>query len=193
MLLDLPCVIFAGGKSSRMGEDKSLLPFSNFPTLTQFQLDKLQKIFKTVYISTKDRSKFDFSANFIEDIDIFATSAPTIAFLSVFDKLKCERFFAISVDTPFISKDTIVELLKADDNSHFATIAKSKNTLEPLCGIYHISLRDLFLDMIKNDNHKLNHMLKNIDITMVEVPNEIEFFNLNYPHEYKKALELLNI
>lgn len=44
MLLDIPCVIFAGGKSSRMGEDKALLPFGNFKTLTQYQLTRLQKV-----------------------------------------------------------------------------------------------------------------------------------------------------
>ena len=48
-MIDIPCVIFAGGKSSRMGEDKALLAFGEFPTLTQFQLNKLQKIFKNVH------------------------------------------------------------------------------------------------------------------------------------------------
>ncbi|HIP14156.1 MAG TPA: molybdenum cofactor guanylyltransferase, partial [Sulfurimonas autotrophica] len=27
-MFDIPCVIFAGGKSSRMGENKTLLPFA---------------------------------------------------------------------------------------------------------------------------------------------------------------------
>jgi len=59
-VIDIPCVIFAGGKSSRMGEDKSLLPFSSFKTLTEFQLSRLSKIFKNVYISTKEKNKFEF-------------------------------------------------------------------------------------------------------------------------------------
>ena len=66
-MLDIPCVIFAGGKSSRMGEDKALLPFAEFNTLTEFQLTRLKKIFKTVYISCKDKTLFEFDANFIED------------------------------------------------------------------------------------------------------------------------------
>ena len=67
-MYDIPCVIFAGGKSSRMKKDKSLLPFGGFDTLTQFQLFCLQKLFKTVYISCKDKSKFNFEASFIEDL-----------------------------------------------------------------------------------------------------------------------------
>jgi len=67
-MFQIPCVIFAGGKSSRMGEDKSLLPFGSFSTLTEFQLNRLQKMFKNIYISCKKSSKFDFNADFIEDI-----------------------------------------------------------------------------------------------------------------------------
>ncbi|MDP1784432.1 MAG: NTP transferase domain-containing protein, partial [Sulfuricurvum sp.] len=43
MLFDLPCILFAGGKSSRMGSDKSLLPFGGYPTLAQYQYERLSK------------------------------------------------------------------------------------------------------------------------------------------------------
>jgi molybdopterin-guanine dinucleotide biosynthesis protein A len=44
------CVIFAGGKSSRMGEDKSLLPFGTFSSLAEYQYNRLSNIFDIVYI-----------------------------------------------------------------------------------------------------------------------------------------------
>ncbi len=193
MLLDIPCVIFAGGRSSRMGEDKSLLPFGTFATLTQFQLDKFQKIFKNVYISCKDRSKFDFDAKFIEDIDMGDVFAPTIAFLSIFKNLDCESFFAISVDTPFVSKQSIYALVETDKQSRFATLASSINGIEPLCGIYHKSLVFAFEDMIKDQNHKLMLMLSGFDIKKVHFEDEMEFLNLNHKSEYDKALALLKV
>ncbi|EKN7424859.1 NTP transferase domain-containing protein, partial [Campylobacter coli] len=52
-LENLNCVILCGGKSSRMGEDKSKLIFKN-QTLTQFQVEKFSKIFKNVYVSAKE-------------------------------------------------------------------------------------------------------------------------------------------
>ena len=59
MLYDMPMVIFAGGKSSRMGQDKALMPFGKYNSLAQYQCERLSKIFKNIYISSKT-NKFDF-------------------------------------------------------------------------------------------------------------------------------------
>ena len=46
------CVILAGGKSSRMGQDKTLLPFGGFKTLTHYEVAKFSKVFEEVYVSS---------------------------------------------------------------------------------------------------------------------------------------------
>ncbi len=190
-MLNIPCVIFAGGKSSRMGEDKSLLPFSSSSTLTQFQLSRLNKIFKTVYISCKESSKFDFKANFIEDIQSKNIFAPSIAFISIFEKLSVEKFFVISVDSPFISKAIIDEIFANDDKSFDATIAKTINGIEPMCGIYHRSMQAKLMLMVEKDNHKLGQLLKNSKTNYINFENTKLFLNINNPSEYQKALTLI--
>ena len=187
-MFNIPCVIFAGGKSSRMGEDKSLLPFGNFDTLTQFQLSQLNKIFSTVYISCKKKYKFDFEANFIEETG--SVYAPTAGFVAIFEALKNESFFAISVDSPFVSEKEIKKLLESDTSDADATIAKTKFGIHPMCGIYHRSLESKFSDMLKNDEHKLGFLLKSSNTTFVNFDDEEPFLNLNHPHEYKEALKL---
>jgi molybdopterin-guanine dinucleotide biosynthesis protein A len=192
-VIDIPCVIFAGGKSSRMGEDKSLLPFGNYKTLTEYQLSRLQKIFKKVYISCKNKNKFDFDANFIEDIKTNNIYAPTTGFISVFDSLHVESFFALSVDSPFVSKEEINKIMQKD-SLHVdidACIAKTSSGIQPMCGIYHRSLENKFLKMLKEDNHKLGFLLKSSNTLHVEFDNETAFLNLNHPHEYEKALTLI--
>jgi len=188
MLLDIPCIIFAGGKSSRMKRDKSLLPFANYKSLTHYQYEKLSKIFKKVYISTKDSSKFDFEAKFIIDKynDLYA---PTNGFLSIYNFLHEESFFVIGVDLPFIDKDIILKIYNEDSNKFDATIARTNNSLESLCGIYHKSLENKFKEMLKNDNHKLQYMLKNSNIKEVFFKDILKFKNLNYFNEYLDALK----
>ena len=190
-MIDIPCVIFAGGKSSRMGEDKALLPFSNSPTLTQFQLQKLQKLFKYVYISCKNKDKFDFEANFIEDVKTDNIFAPTTGFIAVFKELEAKSFFVISVDTPFISKNVIEKIIENDNPHAEATIARLACGIQPMCGIYHRSLKNKFIKMLDADNHKLGFLLKNSDTTYVDFEDEKPFLNLNNPYEYKEALTLV--
>jgi molybdopterin-guanine dinucleotide biosynthesis protein A len=189
-MIDIPCVIFAGGKSSRMGEDKALLPFGAFPTLTEFQLFRLCKIFKNVFISCKESSKFDFEAHFIRDVKTDSLFAPTAGFVAIFQELQEECFFAISVDAPFIGEKEILAII-ANDNPHAdATIAKTPQGMEPMCGIYHRSLENSFIRMFQNDNHKLGFLLKNASTVFVEFEDTKPFLNLNHPHEYQEALKL---
>jgi len=192
-MFDIPCIIFAGGKSSRMGEDKSLLPFGSFNTLTQYQLHKLQKLFKNVYISCKSSNKFDFKANFIEDVKTQNVYAPTAGFVAIFEKLNYDRFFILSVDAPFVNEYVINELIKEDKASFDATIAKTEFGIQPMCGIYHKSLANNFKKMLKDDNHKLGYLLKNSQTNFVKFTNNTLFLNVNDKKEYKKALNQLNL
>jgi len=189
-MIDIPCIIFAGGKSSRMGKDKALLPFDGHNTLTQYQLSKLSKIFNSVYISCKEKSKFDFQANFIEDTDS-SVYAPTAGFSAVFEELKCESFFALSVDAPFVGEQEIQRLIDADKDRYDATIAQTAYGIQPMCGIYHRSLEREFTKMHQENNHKLGFLLKNAKTHFIHFEDEKKFLNLNNPEEYRQALQLL--
>ena len=191
-MIDIPCVIFAGGKSSRMGEDKSLLSFGEFNSLTEFQLARLSKLFKNIYISCKEKDKFNFKANFIEDIKTSPAFAPTAGFVAIFEKLTCESFFALSVDSPFVSEKEINKIINADQHNNDATIAKTEFGIQPMCGVYHRSLESKFIQMLKDDNHKLGLLLKSSNTVFVDFKDENPFLNLNHPHEYQEALKLLN-
>ena len=188
-MFDIPCVIFAGGKSSRMGEDKSLLPFGDFNTLTQYQYSRLSKIFPKVYISCKDKSKFDFHADFIEDINSNDIFSPTIAFLSIFQTL--DSFFAISVDTPFVEEKQIKKILDQHSIYADAIVAQTPSGVQPLCGVYYKSINKQFAYMLNNNEHKLQNMLRNAKTIFVELEDDKVFLNLNYPHEYQEALKLI--
>ena len=186
MKSNIPVVILAGGKSSRMENgDKALLPFGGYKTLSEFQYHRLSACFEKVYISTK-LDKFDFEANFIKDnSEVFA---PTIALLSIFEELKEDKIFLISVDTPFIKVETIKEIMS---NNGEIVVAKSPNGIEPLCGIYSKSIISKIKEMIESDNHKLNYLIKNSDSNFIEFKDENEFLNVNRVDDYNKALKLI--
>lgn len=184
----IACVIFAGGKSSRMGEDKSLLPFGGFESLTHYQYDKLKTIFERVYVSTKNSDKFNFDADFIIDQCDNDLYAPTAGFVAMFNQLQDEKIFVISVDTPFVGKSVIDALLRCDTDKYEAIIAKSESGIHPMCGIYHRSLKERFEEMLHNHDHKLGQLLKNSHTKYLLFESEEPFTNINHPHEYHEAL-----
>ena len=185
---NLPCVILSGGRSSRMKEDKSLLSFKNYNSLIEFQYSKLSKIFSNLYISSKqdkfeflnDKSKIIFDTN-----DIFS---PMIALQSIFTKLKTKKIFIITVDNPFITKETIKSLIKNSDNFDI-TLAKTPQKLHNLCGVFDINILNDINKNIENDMHKINFMVKNSNFNVVEFLNEDEFLNINTQDDYRLALK----
>lgn len=181
------CVLFAGGKSSRMGDDKSLLPFGGGPTLTQYQYDRLGKLFSHVSVSTKSAEKFDFKASFLLDPPD-ADFAPTAGFVSAFRALGDERIMILSVDTPFVDTAVFQSLIDADEEGLDAVIARTATGSHPLCGIYHRSLFEEFERMLREGDHRLGKLLASRQTRYVEFSNEEAFANLNHPHEYKEAL-----
>lgn len=189
-MIDTPCVIFIGGKSSRMGKDKAFLPFNENSTLLEYQYKRLKNIFYNVYISCKEKTVLPFKAKIIYDI-VDNIYAPTVGFVSCYKALHVNKFFVISVDTPFITEDEINTLFYNDSDFIDATIAKTKDKIHPLCGIYHKSLQDNFEQMLKDNNHKLQTLLQSSNIKYIDFKDNTKFFNINNPSQYHEALKQL--
>lgn len=187
---EITCVILSGGKSSRMGEDKSLLPFSSSKTLIQYQYDRLKPYFKNIYISSKT-NKFDFiEEEFLildKNKDIFS---PILALDTIFDKFKNQKVFLITVDTPLVTIESISKLIE-ESTDYDICIAQTEKT-HNLCGIFSSSISLTIKNMIKNDIHKINYLIKNNKYKIIEFPNNNEFVNLNNKEEYDKALSYIN-
>jgi len=188
MKYSIPAIIFTGGKSSRMGRDKALLPFAGYSSLAQYQYERFQKLFEKVYLSTKE-NKFDFEAVLIPDN--YAVSSPLAGIVSVFETLDAEEVFILSVDAPFVDETVIKKLMEKKKEGDNTVIAKTQDGLQPLCGIYKRSLLPLAKTALKNNNHKLTDLLKKSDSIFVMFEEKALFSNLNHPHDYEKALQQL--
>ena len=182
---DTAAVLFAGGKSSRMGEDKSLLAFGGAPTLAEYQYRRLKKVFEKVYISSK-AEKFDFEAPLI--LDRYPQSSPLVALISVFETIPDEACFILSVDAPFV-EETVIEKLyqRSGEGSWDAVIAQSPGGAQPLCGIYRRSILPAAKTLLAAERHKLGTLLKTANTLYVPFEQEESFINLNHPHEYEAA------
>ena len=181
----ISAIIFAGGKSSRMGKDKSLLPFDTYPTLAEYQHAKLSKLFENVYISAKE-DKFDFECRVIKDI--FTDASPLIGLISIFETLQIDEVFILSVDAPFVDEETIERLLEHNESKYDIVVAKSPSGVQPLCGIYKRSILPLAYAQLEKDNHKVGALLDLASTCLVTFKEDKPFTNLNHPEEYQEAI-----
>lgn len=189
-MIPLPCVIIAGGKSSRMGSDKALLPFGECATLTQYQLQRLSPFFQSLHVSTKSKDKFDFEASFIEDSPIHQESSPMVALLSILEQFQTP-VCVLSVDTPFVDAKIFEVLFRHLDESIDAIIATSPSCSHQLCAIYQPRIKAKIATMLEKNEHKIRTLLKEIRTVLVPFESDTPFFNLNHPEEYEHARNLL--
>ena len=179
-------VIFAGGKSSRMGEDKSLLPFGNCPTLAQYQHSKLSKFFDNVYISAKEH-KFDFECKVIKDTQ--QEASPLVGLISIFETLEVDQVFILSVDAPFVNEKVINSLFEHNQTELDVIAAESPSGVQPLCGVYKRSILPLAYSQLKKGDHRLSNLLGLAKTCFVRFEKDTPFTNLNHPEEYQEALK----
>ena len=173
-----------------MGEDKSLLPFSSSKTLIQYQYNRLKPYFKDIYISSKT-NKFDFiKDDFLildENKEIYS---PILALDTIFNKFQNQKIFIISVDTPFVSIDSIKKLIEKSDNFDIC-IAQTIKT-HNLCGVFSSNISLTIKKMIDENIHKINYLINNSDFIITQFPNDDEFMNINNKIEYDKSQSYIN-
>jgi len=185
MIKNKTAIIFAGGKSSRMGQDKALLPFGGFSTLAQYQYQRLSKLFDRVYISAKS-NKFDFEVEVIEDC--YKESSPLVALVSIFERLEVQEVFVLSVDAPFVDSFTIDRLYRDSLSSKDIIVALSPHGIEPLCAIYKRNILPKAKELIEKGTHRLQTLLSSVETQIIKFDSEDIFMNLNYIEDYRQAI-----
>ncbi len=169
-----------------MGTDKALLPFRGFDTLTQFQLAKFKPYFQKVYIGCRDKTEFNFEAEFIEDLKEYEDFAPHIGLISAFETLDVDVIAILSVDAPFFDIEHFEKLYK-ELNSKDAVVAKSLDGKQPLCAIYKRSILPHLKELTKEKKYRFVHLFNKLDVKFVEFEDENIFTNLNTPLDYERV------
>lgn len=188
-LSQIPCVILAGGLSSRMGQDKAFLPYHH-QSLISYQVQKFSQIFGTLYVSAKS-DKFGGTYKLIlDESEIFTGQSPMLALYSVLHHFQGGFVFVVAVDFARIEASHIQILYEKLDNSCEMIIPQTPSHKHFLCGFYSISLQGICKDLLHKNIHKIGLLSKYCKACFVEFDDKKAFFNCNTPADYALLKEV---
>jgi len=126
-------VILAGGKNSRMGQDKALLLLNDKP-LIQHIAETLQKVFHQVIIISDRGKDYGFLGLPVYP-DTYKDCGPLGGIHSALSVAKTQCIFVIPCDMPFVTT-SLIESMIGKSSLGKITIASDGSNLHPLLGIY---------------------------------------------------------
>ncbi|WRD25063.1 molybdenum cofactor guanylyltransferase MobA [Helicobacter pylori] len=188
---NIPCVLLAGGKSSRftinnIQINKALMPLKSYPSLLEYQYSRLLKLFKQVIISTK--KSYELNAPYLleKESDLFS---PLFGIHNAFLTLQTPYIFFIPIDTPLVSFESIKALCGI---KNFSVIyAKSPIKEHYLISLWHQSILNALNYALKTQNYRLSDLIKNASSVAIYFDKEEEFLNLNTLKDYELAVQIL--
>ncbi|GAA6859483.1 molybdenum cofactor guanylyltransferase MobA [Helicobacter pylori] len=188
---NIPCVLLAGGKSSRfitnnIQINKALMPFESYFSLLEHQYTRLLKLFKKVIISAK--KSYELNAPYLleRDSDLFS---PLFGIYNAFLTLQTPYIFFIPIDTPLVSFESIKAICGIKNFS--VVYAKSPTKEHYLISLWHQNSLNALSYALKTQNYRLSDLVKNISSIAMHLNKEEEFLNLNTLKDYELAVQIL--
>ena len=189
---DLAAFILAGGKSSRMGQDKSSLQLGG-ETLLKHCLKIASQAAESVRI-VGDRPEFEKFATTVEDVH--RDCGPLGGIHAALAHSQCKWNLMLAVDLPFVEAGFLKYLtIQARESGAMVTIPRAGGGWQPLCAIYRQDFVSVAEKALQSGNNKIDPLFREIDMRIVEKKEILEagfsprmFCNVNTPAEWEEAV-----
>jgi len=196
-------IILSGGTSSRMGENKALLPLGKKKVIEHIA-DLMCSIFADVILITNSPDEYEF-LNLPLYEDIFKVGGPLAGIHSGLENSNTEDNYILSCDMPLMKADIIKSIIEFKTKKP-VTVCKSEGFIQHLAGRYSKSISQTAGKLLqqegenvklKNEKHraKVYSLLNEVGFETIEAEEILGyhpkiFFNMNNKEDYQKILSL---
>ncbi|WP_163969810.1 molybdenum cofactor guanylyltransferase [Oceanobacillus halotolerans] len=184
-------VILSGGKSSRMGKNKSLLEL-NGQTVIEHVMDTMEECSDTLVIITNEPSRYTHLSIPLQR-DRFHYQGPLAGIESGMYYHEADVYFIAACDMPFVHKDVYDQLFN-QLGRYEAVVPVYDGQIHPLSGIYKRSVLPVIQQLLNDDQRKVKKLLDAVQVHYVHdfsgIPQELvekHFFNMNHPEQFEHA------
>lgn len=177
--------VLAGGKSSRMGRDKTLLELDG-ETLVERALRKLRGVCAEVAIAGGGEGLERFGRVVP---DLTPGQGPLGGIVAALEQSNYEWNLFVGVDMPFVPEAALRALLAAAGGAEMVVLAQADGYVQPLCGIYSRRALPVLRGELAAGRLKVKDAVAATGaISYLQVGEEAWFRNLNTPEEFRVAL-----
>lgn len=182
--LKVGAIILAGGKSSRMGNDKGLSLLNNKP-MVAYVIDTIRKITDDVIIVSNQEDYNNFGLPVYEDV--IKEAGPLAGIYTGLLHSKNDKNIVVSCDVPFVSVELLNFLIKNSEGFEVTIPVKDSKTHQVI-GIYDKKCLAIFKKELDNNQRKMKVALEKVKLNILDANNfdEKEFINVNTPQELKE-------
>jgi molybdopterin-guanine dinucleotide biosynthesis protein A/molybdopterin converting factor small subunit len=192
--MDATAIILTGGKSSRMGRPKALLPFAGEPLIAHV-VRALKTIFaEAVVVAAPEQELPTLPAVLVHD-DV-AYQGPVSGSYHGLTASAGEVCFVTSCDAPFLNLALVAHLLSRISDCD-VVVPYWQERLQPLHAAYRRSVAPLLREQLNRGELRpisLYPKVRTREIHEVEIrridPEGLSFLNMNSPEDYDAALKL---
>ena len=172
-----PVIILAGGKSSRMGTDKTRLLYGG-ETLLERAYRRFSEQFDTLISARGDVG--------IPDARVICDILPGLGPISGLHAAlqEYESVFLVATDMPFADPGIAKSVIEFG-NGAAACAATSNGRVEPLFAYYTRAVLPELENAITANDYSLHSLLERVGARHFEAPSEI-LDNINRPEDYEK-------
>lgn len=180
-------VILAGGKSSRMGQDKGMMYFKGQP-MVSWVIQCMKEITPYISISTNDHSYIKWGLPMIEDHE--KEQGPLAGLISSLSQVSYEDVLVLSCDMPFVEPFVLQRLLDESEGAEIV-VPKIEGRVYPLCAYYKRSCLPKLKMLFEQGERRMQDVIKQFNCQEVSFSASYEhyFKNINTPRE-KELFEL---
>ncbi|MBD2314842.1 molybdenum cofactor guanylyltransferase [Desertifilum sp. FACHB-1129] len=192
---DLCALILAGGKSSRMGQDKALLPLEGKPLLTR-TCQIAQSCANSVWVISPwpERYREILPANCQLIQEAIADSqgiahGPLVGFAQGLTQITTEWVLLLACDLPQLQPEPLQQwsqLLEALPESTLAFLPQHPKGWEPLCGFYRQRCLTSLQAFIAQGGRSFQAWLSAQNVQPIPQVNLSMLLNCNTPQEWQQ-------
>ncbi|GAB3947074.1 hypothetical protein GCM10028805_18670 [Spirosoma harenae] len=178
-------LILTGGRSTRMGEDKSQLVYHHKPQ-REHLTELLRPYCSVVYWSVNLAQEADLVAwghLQLRIVDSFDAASPLNGIVSAFEYDPAAAWFVVACDMPLLTVQSLDALAKGRNPAKLATVFYDSDGKlpEPLLGIYEPAFGPILQEAFTAGQISPRQILQQNEIELLTVPDVRELTNINDP------------